>query len=88
MKSYTKTQENRKMARNRPRFGEIGRESGQKDEESTRNPKKALPGPENGIRGVCFALFVFVGVDFFEICDILCIRCITYITYAIYVVHS
>ena len=56
------------MARNRPRVGEIGRESGQKDEENTWNPKKALPGPENGIQGLFFALFVFwLRGHFFEI---------------------
>ena len=55
------------MARNRPRFGEIGRESGQKDETNTRNPKKALPGPEIGFLGVFFLHFsFFVGVGLFQ----------------------
>ena len=56
------------MARNRPRLGEIGRESGQEDEEHARNPKKALPVPENGILGVFFALLIYLGGRiFFEI---------------------
>ena len=55
MKIGTKAPPKVKMGRNRPRLGEIGQESGQKDEEDTRNPKKALPGPENGI----FCTFVF-----------------------------
>ena len=52
-----KNTQKRKMAGKRPRFGEIGRESCKKDEESVRNPKKTLPGPENGIQGVFFCTF-------------------------------
>ena len=55
--SCTRTPKNKKLARNLPKFGEIGRESGQEDEESMRNPKKSLTGRENGIRGVFFSHF-------------------------------
>ena len=56
MKIGTMTPEKRKMARNGPRLGEIGRESGQEDEEDARNPKKAHPGPENSVLGAFFSL--------------------------------
>ena len=65
------TPRNRKMVRNRPRFGEIRRESGQKDEESMRNLKKALPRPEKGFSGAFFALWVSSwGSDFFKISQV------------------
>ena len=55
-----------KTARHRPRLGEIGRESGQKDEESTRNSKKALPGPKKH-SGSVFRTFRFLeGLDIFQ----------------------
>ncbi len=50
---------NGKLERNRPRFGEIARESGQKHEEDARNPKKAPTGPENSVPGSFFAFFGF-----------------------------
>ena len=42
--------ENRETGRKRPRLLENGRKLGQIDEKNARNPKKALPGRENGAR--------------------------------------
>ena len=69
MKSCTRTPKNRKMARKRPRVGEIGRESSQKDEESMRNLKKSTPRAGKRHSGVFFALsvFCFEGGILFEI---------------------
>ena len=48
--------ENRKTGRKRPRLLEHRRKYGQVDEKNARNPKKTLPGRENGAR-----------IDFFKI---------------------
>ena len=58
------------MARNRPTFGEIARESGDKNEEITRNPKNALTRPEDGVRGAIFPIFALRGAHLFFFSEI------------------
>ena len=60
MKSCTRTSPNRKMARNRPKFGKIGREAGQMDEESMRSPRKRHSQGRKTAFGGCFSHFWFL----------------------------